>query len=92
MDNNIKASIMDDNNKIIMTDKDMVIEGEKNSCFSLQAFGGEVHALSIRGCKYQLHNYDLFPEDSLTVSNEFIDSKVDISFSSGILLVMFCSD
>lgn len=92
LDNNIKASIQDDNNKIIITDKNMIIEGEENSCFSLQAFWGEVSALSIKGCRYELHNYDLFPGDSLTVSNEFADSKVYISFSSGILLVMFCND
>lgn len=92
LDNNIKSSMLDDNNKIFITDSNMTIDGKKGSYFSLQAFWGEVSSLSIKGCKYELHNYNLFPGDSLTVSNEFEDSRVYVSFSSGILLVMLCND
>lgn len=89
---NIKSSIKDDNNTILITNDNIIIKGEKGSYFSLQPYCSVVNCLSIEGSKYELYNYNLFLGDSLTISNEFKDNNVKISFSSGILLVMICKD
>lgn len=89
---NIKASIKDNNNIILMTNNNITISGQQGSYFSLQPYCSVVNCLSIEGCKYELSNYNLFLGDSLTISNEFKESTVKISFSSGILLVMICKD
>lgn len=89
---NIKAYIKDDHNIIEMTDKSVKIRKEKGTTFSLQAYCDKVQDLNIKGAKFGLHHYDLNLGDPRTISNEFLDDDVYISFSSGIVLVFYSKD
>ena len=83
----IKAYIRDDNNTIWLTDKSVDISGKASEYFSLLAYGSDVDNLTIQGSKYNLYNFTLRLGSSLTISNEFIENKVNISFTSGILMI-----
>lgn len=41
--------------------------------------------LTIKNAKWELNNYNLTTTDPLTISNEFLDDELEISFSSGII-------
>lgn len=92
LEKGVKAVIKDEHNKIFIFDKPFRIEGEKESIFSLQAYCDEVENLTIQGGKYPLNNYNLKLGDSRTISNEFLDEEVNISFSKGKLLVILPKD
>lgn len=85
--------IVDDNNKIYMVDKDTEFKRDKNYDYiSFLAYRDEVNNLEIKGAKYSLKNYNLKVGESRTVSNEFLEQKINISFDSGIILVIFSKD
>lgn len=88
----VRAYIKDGNNCLYMSDKESTIEKSEYKIFSLVAFGGIVKGLTIIGAKYSLDNYDLHPEDNITISNEFIDENVKLSFESGVLLIIYSRD
>lgn len=88
---NIKASLKDDLQTIFLIKESAVINGQTRQIFSLQAYGETVNNLSISGAKYPLKNYNLSVGDSLTISNEFKDRKVNIQFTSGKLLLIIPS-
>ena len=56
--------------------------------FSLFAWSPTVEGLSIRGAKYELENGKLENTFPLGVSNEFTKSDVELSFHSGMMLVI----
>ncbi|OFI07677.1 thiamine pyrophosphokinase [Clostridium acetireducens DSM 10703] len=89
---NIKASIRDNNNIIFISNKPLSVKGEKGEDFSIQAYCNEVKGLTLRGCKYELTNYNLKIGDPLTISNQFLDDLVHIDFKTGIILIMFSKD
>lgn len=91
---NVKAYIMDKRNKITVIDKPCVLKkseayGKYLSVFSLD---GEVFEFNMKGTKWPLFHHTLKPYDSLTVSNEFRADEVEISFISGLLVVMETRD
>lgn len=88
----IKATIIDSNNRMFMADKSIAINGDKGEKFSVFPFGGSVYNLSIIGAKYTLEEFDLELGTALTLSNEFLEEEVVISFERGILLVIFPVD
>lgn len=88
----IKASIKDDNNSIYITNKSTKIKGVKGDTFSLQAYSDSVTGLNISGARYKLIDYNLTLGDPRTLSNEFLDEYVEISFKSGILLIFYSKD
>lgn len=92
LNHNIKAVIKDDNNEIFLTDKSIKLEGSCGKYFSVQAFETVIRNLSITGGKFDLSGYDLAPGDPLTISNEFTEETVHISFKNGLLLIMYCKD
>ena len=85
---NIKSSIKDSNNMLFLTDKSVEISGDKGQYFSVLPYYSDVKGLTIRGAKYCLSNYNLNVGSSLTLSNQFKETTVDISFASGILLIL----
>jgi len=89
---NIKATLKDDKNFVQITDKPLIIEGKLGQCFSLLACSDCVKALTIRGAKFELIDYDLKLGDPLTISNEFLDEDVKIDFNFGELLIIFSTD
>ena len=88
----IKASIKDDNNKIILTNKSLKLIGKKGDIFSIHAYCDSINNLTIEGAKYPLNNYCLKLGDSITISNEFLDSDVYVRFSLGKALIIFSND
>lgn len=83
----IKSYIKDDNNTIFIIDKTSILKGEKGEMFSIQAYMNEVQNLSIEGAKYPLQNYNLKFGDPRTISNEFLDENVKISFEKGYVII-----
>ncbi|MDP4144694.1 MAG: thiamine diphosphokinase [Bacillota bacterium] len=88
----VDASIKDDNNAIKIYNKSFKLSGNPGEEFSLQAYCNKVENLSIEGAKYELENYNLTLGDSRTISNVFSDFLVNISFDSGVLLVIRSHD
>ncbi|MDD3168535.1 MAG: thiamine diphosphokinase, partial [Eubacteriales bacterium] len=64
-------------------------EGYKISLF---AYGDQCGGVSIRGVKYPLENCLLNHSFPLGISNEFLKEKVEISHSSGKLLIILSHD
>lgn len=87
-----KASIKDDKNTIFMADKNVELEGRKGSYFSLMAFGRTVEDINIKGAKYPLKDYDLNQWDNITISNEFCEGTVSVTFKNGNLIIFYSRD
>ncbi|NMM65641.1 thiamine diphosphokinase [Clostridium sp. P21] len=89
---NVNAYIRDEHNYIRIVDKPIKIKGKKGETFSLHCYGESVENLSIKGAKYELQNYCLKIGDPRTVSNEFLEGEVEISFTSGNLMLFYSKD
>ena len=90
----VNACILDEKNKIWVTNKSCVLKkseayGPYLSVFSLE---GEIYDFSLEGTKWPLNHHDLMPCDSLTVSNQFVDDEVKISFVNGRIVIMETKD
>lgn len=92
IDNNIKACLKDDNNTIYFINKSSEIMGKKGEYFSIQAFGETAKNVSIKGAKFSLSDYNLTAGDPLTISNEFSDGNVSITFDSGKIMILKSKD
>lgn len=92
INSNIKGCIRDANNYIELLNSPIIISGKPKEKFSLLAYTSTIKDLTIYGAGYPLNNYELSIGDSLTVSNEFKDSEVKITFSSGYLLLLRSKD
>lgn len=88
----IQGCIKDDNNEVYFLKKPLKISSNGFEYFSLQAYYDAVKCLSITGCKFELHNYDLNIGDGLTISNEFLSEDVNIDFTTGSLLLIYSRD
>lgn len=83
----ISAFIVDDLNEISLINKSTTIKGKKGQVFSLFSYCEDTEGLSIEGAKYRLNNFDLSEGNNLTVSNEFEEEVVKITFNKGCLLL-----
>lgn len=91
---NVKAYILDPQNRIFVTDKSCQLKkseayGKYLSVFSLS---GEIFDFNMKGTKWPLEHHVLRPTDSLTVSNRFEDEIVEIDFIGGMIVVMETKD
>lgn len=84
----IDCRIIDEYNEIYLIDKPTNIFGKKGDIFSLFSYLEDTHDLTIEGVKYKLKNFELAQGNNLTVSNEFEEEKVSITFSKGCLIVV----
>lgn len=92
MDKNVDAVIVDEHNKIRLTDKSISLTPCKNSFLSFVALE-KTENLCLENLKYPLSDYTLDVGTSRCISNEFIDGKTaKVSFSKGLLLVMITND
>lgn len=93
-DAGVKAYILDHHNRISLVEQQATLSRENayGPYFSVFPLGGTVSDFSIRGAKYPLKNYTLCPYDSLTVSNEFLENDVHISFPRGLVILMETRD
>lgn len=88
----IEVKIIDDNNYIFLTDKSTILKGNKGDTISFQAYCDEVKNFNIRGSKYNLTNFNLKLGDSITTSNEFLEENIEITFDSGVVMVLYTND
>ena len=93
-DAGVNACILDEKNKIWVTNKSCVLKkseayGPNLTVISLE---GEIYEFSLEGTKWPLNHHDLMPCDSLTVSNQFVDDEVKISFVNGRIVIMETKD
>ncbi len=92
-DAEVKAYIVDSNNKISLEEKEVFLKKQKSfgKYFSIFPFGGIVEDVTITGAKYLLEHYRLCPYDSRCVSNELVDD-VKITFPEGMIILMETRD
>ena len=88
----IEGLIIDEYNEIRVIDKFLRMQGDKNDKISLLAFTPEVCGVTTRGLKYPLKDGVLKNDNTLGISNEFLDSEAEIEVKSGILLVIKARD
>ena len=87
-----RLEIIDNNNRIYLIDKSTRIQGEEDGIISFHAASDVVKNINIRGAKYNLVNYDMTLFEPRAICNEFIGQDIDITFDSGIIMVIFSKD
>lgn len=88
LDKNINAYMLDDYNEIYLINQSQTIQSDKGKYISFQAYCDCVENFTIKNAKYELENYSLSLGDPLTISNEFMDRPIKVSFDSGTLLII----
>jgi len=88
----VNACIKDENNDIRLIHTSTSLKGTVGQIFSLQSYGDEIVGLTIEGAKYPLNNYNLKIGESISISNEFATSEVNIEFKSGTLMIILSKD
>lgn len=90
----VDARILDSYNQIRLLDQGVVLRKEEayGPYFSVFPLAGMVADFNIIGAKYPLHHHLLTPYDSLCVSNEFAEEKVEITFPLGEVILMETRD
>lgn len=86
----VQAKIIDSVNRIRIIGRKTSIEKTQSfgPYFSVFSLGEAVTGLTITGAKYSLKNHTLQPYDSLSVSNQIIEDRMQVSYESGMLLLM----
>lgn len=94
LDAGVDARILDSYNQIRLLEKGIVLRKEEvyGPYFSVFPLSGMVADFNIIGAKYPLHHHLLTPHDSLCVSNEFAEDRVEISFPLGEVILMETRD
>ncbi len=91
----IKLQIYDAHNYISVWTEGFTLERKKQfgTYVSFFSLGDHVNNLTLNGFKYALNGYYLKNTDSgLTVSNEIIEEKAQVTFDSGMLLMIQSRD
>lgn len=86
----VKAEIIDGVNRIQLVKSPVILNrtAAYGPYFSVFSLGGAVEDLTILGAKYSLSNHRLLPYDSLSVSNQFVEETLEITYAQGILILM----
>lgn len=94
LEKNIKAQIIDNNNKIYLINRYTVIRKDKlyGNYISLLPLTTNVLNVTLRGFKYNLTNRKLTIGDSIGISNEILQEEAYIQLSDGILIVIEAKD
>lgn len=89
----VKLFLVNGRNKIWMEDKPFCLEPDDKKYISFFPYGGNVENFTVKGLKYEADGITLDCGMVQASSNEFSGAtKAYISFDSGYLLVMRCSD
>lgn len=90
----IPITILDAHNRIRMLEKGIVMEKlqQYGNYISLIPYMGDVTGLTLRGMKYPLTDYTLTGGNSLGISNEIEAERAEITFRSGVLLMIETKD
>jgi len=92
LESNIDAVVVDKNNKIALTDKDMELSGEKGDLFSIVPITEKVEGIYLEGFEYPLNDATLKFGSSTGISNVFKENNVKLKIRSGKLLVIKSSE
>lgn len=90
----VKASIVDEWNKVYLIDEDTTLRKDilHGPYLSLLPFTDIVKGVTLTGFKYPLTEHTMYPYSSLGVSNEIIENTANIRLQSGILIVIEAKD
>lgn len=92
LEKGIKAYILDENNNIYLTDKPLILKGEKGQVISFRAYKDDVVDFNIDGSLYDLKDYNLSINDGITTSNEFLNDDIKITFKSGVVMIIYTKE
>ena len=93
LENHGFGTILNPQNYIFMTDKNIKICPNDMKYISFFPFGGNVTKLSVEGAKYSIDNYTFTDNSTYTVSNEFVNNtEIFVKFEKGYLLVICSKD
>jgi len=73
----------------VISNSDITIDGEKDSFFSVFAYGGIAKGVTIVGAHYDVQNAELTPFFPLGVSNKFKENTVRVSVEKGCLMIVY---
>jgi thiamine pyrophosphokinase len=90
----VQIFLMDPSNRLRLIDKPMCLTREEQfgDYLSLVPWAGEVSGLTLTGMKYPLENATLTASATLGISNEILEERASIRFTSGKLLVFETRD
>ncbi|WP_053956950.1 thiamine diphosphokinase [Inediibacterium massiliense] len=88
----IKAKIINEQNEIIATNKNIEIEGEKGEYLSIIPLCEKVEGITLKGLKYPLFEATISMGSSIGISNEFKEKKARIEIKKGIILIIKAKD
>lgn len=88
----VKMQVIDDNNRMFIVNKSSIIKKEDGKVISFHALSEVVKNFTIKGGKYDLTSYDMTLLEPRAICNEFLDDDINITFDSGIILVMYTRD
>ncbi len=88
----ISSYLMDDHNKISLMLSSGVLEQTFGKYVSFQSFGEPVEDFNLEGARYLLSGYTLKLGDPRTISNEFKEKIIKVSFNNGMVLVFQTKD
>jgi thiamine pyrophosphokinase len=91
---NIKACILDANNKIYLNNQSFaIVKKEQFGDFvSFLPFQEEVRGLTLKGFKYPINGVTLTAGNSLCISNEILEEEAFVVISSGTLIAIESRD
>lgn len=94
LDEGIKCSIIDEQNRITIIDKQMIISKKEQfgKYVSLIPFSDEVTGITLTGFAYALSDATMIKADTIGISNEIIGEEGRISLKTGYLMVMETKD
>ena len=93
LDNNVQAKLVNENNEIMLINKETVIKKNGNFKYvSIIPLTSKVTGVTLRGFKYLLENATLNIGESIGVSNEQVEDKATIEIKEGIAILIFSKD
>lgn len=88
----VRAYIINKNNKITLIKDKLHIIGKKGDIVSLIPLTEKAYAVTTKGLKYELDNFDMTIGVSLGISNELMGENAEITLKSGYLFVIQSRD
>ena len=92
LEKGVKGTVLNEKNKVFLTDKSIKIPPEHGRRLSLVPLTENVCGVTLKGLKYPLCDFTLTMGDSIGISNEFTDTDAEIIFEKGLLLVITSED
>ena len=88
----VKASVVNENNEIYITDSQIDLEGEIGDLVSILPIHKDAIGVTLSGLEYSLENFNMEFGASRGISNVMSEKKCRISLNEGVLLVIKARD